>query len=208
MQCALGDKAGDVELFQVRDNRGNLSLADHQDTGRSVTVPIRRGDEILNSMGLRSSLAKIDVEGAEPFVIAGLGALQPDIILFEFAPKFIRALKNDPEVFLNSLLSTGYALEFIDPYKHTRTRLSPPEIMTHTNQPPFIWNILALRDEFCIKTILLCVLISETPIETDDLGIFEASCAFLLSLAGTFGAEAAAVAFSGCILQIPSWLPW
>jgi hypothetical protein len=147
MRYALGDKSEDVELFQVQDNRGNLSLADHQDTGQSVTVPMKRGDEILNSMGLRPSLVKIDVEGAEPFVLAGLGALQPEIILFEFAPKFIRELKNDPETFLNSLLSAGYALELIDPYQHTRTKLNPPEIMTHTNQFPFIWNILARRDE-------------------------------------------------------------
>lgn len=150
MRYALGDKSEDVQLFQVRDNRGNLSLADHQSTGQSITVPMRRGDEILKSMGLRSSLAKIDVEGAEPFVLAGLGALQPETILFEFAPKFIRALKNDPETFLNSLSSAGYALELIDPYKHARTRLNPPEIMTHTNQFPFIWNILALRDESTI----------------------------------------------------------
>jgi uncharacterized protein (TIRG00374 family) len=56
--------------------------------------------------------------------------------------------------------------------------------------------------------IPLSVLVSRIPIGIGGLGTYEAASAFLLSLAGVSGAEGVAIAFSGRILQILSWLPW
>jgi glycosyltransferase 2 family protein len=54
----------------------------------------------------------------------------------------------------------------------------------------------------------LSALVSRVPIGLGGLGTFEAAFALLLSLAGITGTEAIAIAFSGRILQILSWLPW
>jgi FkbM family methyltransferase len=146
-QYALGERAGDVELFQIEDNRGNLSLADLGQTGRSVTVPMRRADEVLDGLGLRPDVAKIDVEGAEPLVISGLGEHKPERILFEFAPEFIRSFNNSPERFLDSFVAAGYALELVDSFHPVRVQLTSSEILARANQFPFRCNIVAVRQK-------------------------------------------------------------
>jgi FkbM family methyltransferase len=91
--CALGTSSGTVELYQVDDHRGNLSLADLGKTGRSIPVTQRRGGDVLAELGLRPRVAKIDVEGAEPQVLEGLG-YTPEVIIFEFVPHQLQALGN------------------------------------------------------------------------------------------------------------------
>jgi uncharacterized protein (TIRG00374 family) len=54
----------------------------------------------------------------------------------------------------------------------------------------------------------LALLISRLPISINGLGLFEAVFSFLMSMGGVAVAEAFAIAFSGRILQIISWLPW
>jgi FkbM family methyltransferase len=145
-QYALGEKSGDVELFQTEDNRGNLSLADLGRTGRAVTVPMRRADEVLRGLRLRPDVAKIDVEGAEPLVMSGLGEYKPERFLFEFVPEFIRSFNNDGERFLNSFIAAGYTLELVDS-SPVRAQVTPFEILARTSQFPFCCNIIAVRQK-------------------------------------------------------------
>jgi FkbM family methyltransferase len=143
---ALGEKSGDVELFQTEDNRGNLSLADLGRTGRSVTVPMRRADDVLRSLSLVPDVVKIDVEGAEPLVMSGFGEYKPDRILFEFVPEFIRSFNNDGENFLNSFIAAGYTLEVVDSSPVSK-QVTPLEILARTSQFPFCCNIIAVRQK-------------------------------------------------------------
>jgi hypothetical protein len=57
---------------------------------------------------------KIDVEGAEPMVVAGMSELiaqHKPILLFEFFPDFIRMTsQSDPERFLNQIFAHGYKI--------------------------------------------------------------------------------------------------
>jgi uncharacterized protein (TIRG00374 family) len=61
---------------------------------------------------------------------------------------------------------------------------------------------------YLIMAIPLSLLVARIPIGIDGLGTYEASFAFLLSLAGISGAEAVAIAFTGRILRILVFLPW
>jgi FkbM family methyltransferase len=145
LPCAFGEATGHVDLFQVEDNRGHLSLADLGETGQSVSVPMQRGEEALEQLGLQPTVAKIDVEGAEPLVVSGLGRHKPNILIFEFAPQHIRALGRDPKAFLDSLVTDGYGLELMDPDTGERSRATPSSIMPLPDGLNVILNVLATR---------------------------------------------------------------
>jgi len=79
------NRDGTVNLYQTDENRGALSTSDILGVGeeRATKVRMRRGDAIMAELGARPRIAKIDVEGAEPSVMQGLGDHLPPILLFE-----------------------------------------------------------------------------------------------------------------------------
>lgn len=114
MPYALGAADGEMDLYQVDNNRGYLSFADLSGTGSSVKVPVRCGESVLRELDIiKPAIVKIDVEGAEPLVISGLGC-NPQYIQFEFVPVQLKALNFDPIGFLNQIVSDGYNLSIID----------------------------------------------------------------------------------------------
>jgi len=148
--CAFGVEQAHIDLFQTDDNRGKLSFADISKTGRSVKVLVRRGDQVLAELGASPSIAKIDVEGAEPLVMSGLGSYKPDSILFEFSPPYIRAQGQDPEALLGSLVAEGYSLDLVDGDSGSLTRCSLRQMITsierlERQQSQRVSNILARR---------------------------------------------------------------
>jgi uncharacterized protein (TIRG00374 family) len=75
------------------------------------------------------------------------------------------------------------------------------------------WVIaLALGVEVSLLYIAVAVppalLISHIPISIDGLGVFEGAFMLLISLGGVTAAEAIAIALTGRILELVSWLPW
>lgn len=113
---ALGDQCKLVKLYQRQDNRGALSTADVFDVGESnaIAIPMRRADDVFAQTGLSPRVAKIDVEGQEPLVIAGMGSQLPEVLLFEFAPRQLQAAGHDPLVFLNEIRELGYSLSSVE----------------------------------------------------------------------------------------------
>ena len=61
---------------------------------------------------------------------------------------------------------------------------------------------------FMSAALPLSLLIARIPISFDGLGVLEGTLILILSLAGVSTAEAVAIAFSGRILQVATWLPW
>lgn len=96
--CALGAKAGTAEMFIAGDGSQNSSLSKDwidqvkltgrfagHDWNKSITVPIRRLDDIIDDHGV-PAFCKIDVEGFEAEVVAGLSTAIPAISI-EYTPE-------------------------------------------------------------------------------------------------------------------------
>lgn len=149
---ALGDEAGTVMLYETdRDNRGALSTVDIAGVGaqRALEVKMRRGDSVMQEVGLKPRIAKIDVEGTEPRVFAGLGAFLPEVLLFEFVPHQLRAAGHDPVSFLHTLDAAGYTLALVDPDTGDHPILTEETIYERVAAARTDRNVLAIsRDRF------------------------------------------------------------
>ena len=84
----------------------------------SYVVPLRRLDDLVAEAGLSSlALVKIDVEGAEPFVVGGgresILRWHPTVVC-EFSPVLLRGnFGSDPADYLKELRSLGYELSVV-----------------------------------------------------------------------------------------------
>lgn len=141
---ALADKPGEMSLFQDPHNRGHHSLVDLEGSKQIIPVSVERGETVLKGLGFRPRVAKIDVEGAEPLVLAGLGYF-PEVLLFEFIPAYLRKLGTDPEAFLSSLQDADYELGYIDPDEGIRKPGTPASLLALGEADVWDLNILALR---------------------------------------------------------------
>jgi hypothetical protein len=88
------------------------------DRGRAESVLIVAASELCSLLGVVPRLVKIDVEGAEPEVVAGLrpllGARPLDVVL-EFGPERLRRLGTHPQSFLDHLSGTFRSVQRVAP---------------------------------------------------------------------------------------------
>lgn len=114
---ALGDETGELELkipdrFEEELGVGTFTAAADADGTTVSTVPIVRGDELVESEGLPApTVMKIDVEGAELDVLRGCeNALeQCRVVVCEIHPRFV-----DPDAVRDLLREHGFAIETVD----------------------------------------------------------------------------------------------
>ena len=104
LNCALSNKPGQAKLFRDASHPGVNSLCKTSEASSQVEVILRRGDEVLSELGVVPKLVKIDVEGHEPQVIAGLG-YRPEIMMVEFVPNQLRVHGNGLQILLTTLLN-------------------------------------------------------------------------------------------------------
>jgi FkbM family methyltransferase len=107
--------------FHVRNILGHSSLYDFREsdegwTTRDVTVDVAPLDALLR--GERVDVVKIDVEGAELDVLAGMTETlrrNPEIVLLtEFGPSHLQRIGQAPEQWFNAFLAHGFIALAID----------------------------------------------------------------------------------------------
>ncbi len=113
--AAVSDHAGTMVLRKSRFNTGDHRIAAE---GVGERVEVVTLDAWCASAGVQPRVVKMDVQGAEPQVIAGMhrlldGAFPLDLFL-EFTPSLLRKAGVDPASLMRSLESSGFSLRIID----------------------------------------------------------------------------------------------
>ena len=121
---ALSDRVGRRELF-FGDNQTTHSFGDKMGAGQSESVVTDTLDNSLKAFGHpRIDIIKMDIEGAEPIALEGMGGTIARnlslIIIFEFHPKAIRRLNHSPLRFLERFKELGFSLSLIDEDRGSR----------------------------------------------------------------------------------------
>lgn len=117
-QCAVGKEKGTCNFTTYTNICGHNSMfGEVDDTAEVIEVPVVVLDEEVPS-GKKIDIIKIDVEGAEPLVFAGMQRIireNENINIFmEFAPGFLRRAGFDPDVFLNEIETAGLRIRVIN----------------------------------------------------------------------------------------------
>ena len=93
VQCAAGDREGDLEFFLHRNNRGKSSAIRQSPSDEPILVPVRTVPAILDSVGgdiADIGLIWMDIEGYEPVACRSMGLLMARGVplYMEFTPHF------------------------------------------------------------------------------------------------------------------------
>lgn len=125
-RAAAGDHRGEIRLGLDHPDERERGVSGHYTEGgarETISVPVTTVDERLAG-GPRLRLAKIDVEGAEPRVLAGMAATlaenPPDAILIEINGRALGRQGFDPNQVVAPLRRAGYELRAIGPTGRAR----------------------------------------------------------------------------------------
>lgn len=126
--CAgLSDGAGESALYLSEDNLGDHRIFAGGDGRRSVPVRLYRGCDFLASRPRRLDLVKIDTQGAEYRVLAGLLPLfsalpRPPRMLVELTPFDLRGAGSSGRALIEMLARLEQPMWIVD---HVEHRLAP-----------------------------------------------------------------------------------
>lgn len=116
---ALGAESQHGQLFKSNSNFGDHRVAAGAEQRDSIPISIRRFDEACAELGLKQiDFIKMDVQGYEPQVFAGMGdcleRLGVQSILMEFWPYGIRYAGGSPTDLLEMLLASSFVIHELD----------------------------------------------------------------------------------------------
>lgn len=145
-QTAMSDSCGSSTLYLHPVSAMSNSLVNVWENARPLTVQTSTFDAWASDATLgKLRLIKIDVEGAEPLVLRGMGttlasAHKPQVIL-EFCPKNLRGREAEWEIF-QIFSDNGYEVQCIDSRGGLRRVKSPSDVYATLNQDGYV-NLLA-----------------------------------------------------------------
>ena len=112
---AAGEASGFATLFEREAGNAGGDQVDFAGQGEPGAIPVERLDALVSEQPVR--LIKLDIEGAEAKALRGATGLlergdAPDLV-FEFTPKFLAGMGDDPRELIGSLERLGYRLATI-----------------------------------------------------------------------------------------------
>jgi FkbM family methyltransferase len=133
-KAALGDADSQGQLYLNEENRGDHSILPGDDSMPTVPIEIVDGSSYIRQHHARVDCIKIDTQGYECQVMAGLHALVaaslPDLVLMiEFSPLHLRKAGASGGELLEQLARLGdIHLYVLDEHSHSVVELSPGQL--------------------------------------------------------------------------------
>jgi FkbM family methyltransferase len=155
VRCAsvlVGAEAGRGRLWRAPSNRGDHHAFPGADGDReSIDVDVVRLDDAVTEA---VDLVKIDVQGYEAFVLAGMRGLierSPELaMLVEFCPALLILAGTDPAAFLGELRSHGFSLYEVDDEARTVRGVDAAELLARV-RPEFGDASEGYTNLLCVK---------------------------------------------------------
>jgi FkbM family methyltransferase len=132
-RAGLADTAGQGQLYLSDDNAGDHQIFATGDGRRSLPISLYNGAEFLRGKVQRIDLLKIDVQGAEYAVMAGLLPLLVELprvprIIIELTPLSLRQAGSSGRDLVELLATLGQPLWIIDHIEHRLAACSAAEL--------------------------------------------------------------------------------
>ena len=121
--AGLAEKAGAGRLFLSADNAGDHQIFAAGEKRKSLPISLLQGSEYLRGRLQRLDLLKVDVQGAEYSVMAGLLSLLRELprlprIILELTPLSLRQAGASGRALIELLADLGQPLWIIDHIEH------------------------------------------------------------------------------------------
>lgn len=117
---AVSDKTGKCKLYLDEKDLGGHSINDIKDKMKSIEIESVKLDDFLKNE--KVDFIKMDIEGAEPKAIKGMGSIlkrNNDVKIFmEFVPHFLRKSGTTPEEFLKTIRGLGFKIYNVKELEH------------------------------------------------------------------------------------------
>jgi FkbM family methyltransferase len=116
MPIALGDEAGELELFTAGAYAASPSLRPVNKISTSIKVKIEVVDHLLEQKAIPlPTVVKIDIEGAEMMALKGMGKLlasrqKPRALVLELHPLYLPSFNTSLTEIFKFLIDNGYQI--------------------------------------------------------------------------------------------------
>jgi FkbM family methyltransferase len=133
VQAGLSDAAGEGQLYLSEDNLGDHQIYAGVESRASLPIELYNGSLYLEKRIQRVDLVKVDTQGSEFQVMAGLMPLlsqlrQPPRIMIELTPHALRAAGSSGRALIELLASLGQPMWIIDHIEHRLAASSGEEL--------------------------------------------------------------------------------
>jgi FkbM family methyltransferase len=126
--AVLEDDYQSINFYSLEKHHGSNSISKFSanslerlhDSANVINIAATSLDSFFHNQELKIDLIKIDAEGSEPRILKGMKGLikdNPDLkIVCEFVPSILISFGEEPDNFLDEIISFGFKLNKIDPY--------------------------------------------------------------------------------------------
>jgi FkbM family methyltransferase len=148
---AAGAENASATLYLCDDNPADHRVHNSGGAREKLVVPTTTIDALARTHGIaRADVIKIDTQGSEASVFAGMAALlaatPPPTVVFEFWPWGLTHAGSDPRALLDQLVASGFLLFEIDGDRRALTPRADLDALTALNLERQHINLLLCRD--------------------------------------------------------------